>query len=74
MTGEWQSMDTAPHDGTEVYLRILHPNYHRARTDEDRARWQEWVKARWIDHNGGGWTWSGIFGGPVGWKPIKDLP
>jgi 2',3'-cyclic-nucleotide 2'-phosphodiesterase (5'-nucleotidase family) len=68
VTIDWQPMATAPKDGRTIHLRILHANYHHARTDEDRARWEQHVEAHWIDHNGGGWTYHGMMGQPVGWR------
>jgi hypothetical protein len=62
-------MDTAPKDGPEILIRFEHFNYQYAKTDEDRARWVENCIAKWIDHNGGGWTWYGLAGRPTGWWP-----
>jgi hypothetical protein len=30
--------------------------------------WEQACNARWIDFNGGGWTWNGIAGTPIAWR------
>lgn len=65
----WRSMATAPHDGTEVELMIHHRN-HMYAADWDRKNWEQVVRAKWIDFNGGGWTWHGLYGDPQGWRPM----
>jgi hypothetical protein len=62
-------METVPKDGRDVCLLVRHPNYEYAGA-RDRERWEEQVTAHWIDHNGGGFTWSGLFGYAIGWKPV----
>ena len=64
-------METAPHDGSRVWLLIHHPNWEIAGA-HDRERWEETVTGTWIDHNGGGFTWNGIYGHPQGWKPLNE--
>lgn len=64
---EWRSMIYAPLDGTEVELLLHHPSRRYAQGD-DRKQWEQIVRAKWIDFNGGGWTWSGMYGEPVGWR------
>ena len=68
--GTWHCMTDAPKDGTEVELLLRHTNWHYCKTDEDRAQWEQAVRAKWIDHNGGGWTWSGMCGSAWGWRPL----
>lgn len=63
----WMTMSTAPLD-TEVTLLMRHFNWHYA-SPVDRGIWQEEVRGRWIDFNGGGWTWGGMVGTPIAWKP-----
>jgi hypothetical protein len=59
-------MEQAPKDGTEVRLLIRHMNYWLLHPRKDCLDWQEEVTGKWIDHNGGGWTWSGMCGRPEG--------
>ena len=66
----WQLMRSAPHDGSDLWLRVRHANWELAGA-HDREKWEQDVHARWIDHNGGGWTWKGLYGSPVGWKPFE---
>jgi len=63
----WRKMESAPKDGTMVELKIVH-RFQRYSPEDDR--WTAVVKARWIDHNGGGWTWHGMMGTPHGWLPL----
>lgn len=65
----WLPMDTAPVDGTKVLLRIEHQNLRYA-PPEDRDQWIDIVVGRWIDFNGGGWTWYGMCGFKAGWRPL----
>ena len=69
---DWRPMVSAPKDGTSIRLRIRHANYYYAIRDEDKARWEDVVVAHWIDHNRGGWTWSGMLGVAVEWQPIEE--
>jgi hypothetical protein len=47
----------------DVMLLVIHRN---AMIEDDPARrkqdWLEWCPGRWIDFNGGGWTWEGLCG------------
>lgn len=72
MDRPWQSIETAPHDGTEIELFIVHPNLAYERTREGHERWTEIVKGHWIDHNAGGFTWHGLCGRPTKWREIAD--
>jgi hypothetical protein len=68
----WRPIDSAPHDGSEIWLRVEHMNFAFAGDDaEERELWQQTVDAHWIDHNGGGFTWHGLAGTPTHWQP-KD--
>lgn len=73
--GSWNGMADAPKDGTEVELLLRHPNYRHCKTDEEQAQWEQVVRAKWIDFNGGGWTWNGMYGSQCGWRPLigKEL-
>jgi hypothetical protein len=63
----WRAMVYAPLDGTEVELLLHHPNRCYAKGEEKKI-WESVVKAKWIDINDGGWTWTGMFGRPMGWR------
>jgi hypothetical protein len=67
--GAWRPMDTAPKDGTEIELLLHHPNRQYAE-GEEKQNWEQVVRATWIDFNGGGWTWHGMYGIAQGWRPI----
>lgn len=68
--GDWRPMDTAPKDGTEIVLLLHHHNRRYCRTEAEREQWTDRVRAKWIEFNGGGWTWHGMYGEPQGWKPL----
>lgn len=68
----WQDIATAPKDGTPILIRFRHANYKFA--GDRRDEWEEVCVARWIDHNGGGWTWHGICGVPVDFRPLPQPP
>lgn len=64
----WQSMETAPKDGTKIVAWSVHAN---ARYSDDPVGegWAAPVLAHWIDHNAGGWTWNGLAGQFTCWVP-----
>ncbi|HEX6992413.1 MAG TPA: hypothetical protein VF151_11025 [Gemmatimonadales bacterium] len=70
----WRTMDTAPLDGTEIEILFRHSYYWLELKMNGREKaeklWQAAQRARWIDHNGGGWTWHGMAGVPLAWRPI----
>jgi hypothetical protein len=70
--GGWRPIETAPRDGTPILAFCVHPNARYA--GEDFAEWTEIVVTRWIDHNGGGWTWHGICGQHTHWMPLPAPP
>lgn len=68
---EWRAMLYAPQDGTEIELLIHHTNRRYAKPDE-RPQWEQVVRAKWINHNGGGWTWHGMAGWCQGWRAARE--
>jgi hypothetical protein len=70
--GGWRPIATAPRDGTPILAFCVHPNARLA--GEDSAEWTEIVTTRWIDFNGGGWTWNGICGVHTHWQPLPTAP
>jgi hypothetical protein len=69
---DWQPMRTAPKDGTEIETLCVHPTAHYS-TDAFGEGWAAVVKAKWIDHNDGGWTWNGLCGVHMAWRPLAAL-
>lgn len=66
----WRDLDSAPKDGTEVELRIVHINAaYDEPTQAESAGWIGHCFGKWIDHNGGGWTWDGLCGAVCQWRP-----
>ncbi|RUW69835.1 DUF551 domain-containing protein [Mesorhizobium sp. M2A.F.Ca.ET.067.02.1.1] len=70
---EWQPIDTAPKDGTKVLLWMVHRNAAYS-PDPIGEGWAAPVTAKWIDHNGGGWTWHGMLGRPTHWMALPAAP
>jgi hypothetical protein len=72
----WQPMLTAPLDGTEIEILVRHPTYWPCLKSQAPVAaeqlWQQTVRGQWIDHNGGGWSWRGLAGSPVGWRAIDS--
>jgi hypothetical protein len=70
---EWRAMVYAPLDGTPVVLLIRHSTWWAAHklASKDEGIWQASCEGHWIDHNGGGWTWRGMAGTPIGWRPLS---
>jgi len=74
---EWRAMVYAPLDGRKVELLIRHNSWWTAQkaypysADED---WQQVVEGQWLDFNGGGWSWAGMAGTPIGWRPLPPAP
>jgi len=70
----WRPIDTAPKDGTTIIVWCVH---EMAKFCENPASegYAAPAIARWINHNGGGWTWHGLAGPPTLWMPLpKVLP
>jgi hypothetical protein len=59
-------MEQAPKDGTEIRLLIRHRCWVLAHAYGNQNEWEQEVTGKWINHNGGGWTWHGMAGEPVG--------
>lgn len=75
LRGGWRAMVNAPLDGSYVALLIRHPTWWLAQKSPIAGeRWEAVVRGQWIDHNGGGWCWSGMSGTPIGWRPLDELP
>ena len=55
----------------EVEIFVRHPNAQFARSAEELDQWQGWHRGTWIDFNGGGWTWYGLFGQITHVRPLK---
>lgn len=70
--GDWQGMESAPRDGTEVDLLIVHRNALYT-LDAWGEGYAAAIPGKWIDHNGGGWTWSGLAGVIMAWRPRSAL-
>lgn len=67
----WRDLESAPKDGTEVELRVVHVN--AAYEDEETAEREGWIAAcrgHWTDCNGGGWTWKHLCGSICQWRVI----
>lgn len=70
----WRELDNAPHDGTEIELRLVHPLAPYS-PDPVGEGYIATARAYWIDHNGGGFTWHGLCGRVAQWRPSpKDQP
>lgn len=54
----------------EVEIFVVHQNAQYVSRLEDLSDWSGWVRAKWIDHNGGGWTWNGMCGRVTHVRPI----
>lgn len=69
----WQSMDTAPKDGTRILIWFVHPSAQFSR-DPVAEGWAAAHEAYWTDHNRGGWTWHGLCGAPTLWQHLPAAP
>lgn len=70
---QWHPIETAPKDGTRIVAWCVHPTAEYAK-DAVNEGWSAPVVARWIDHNGGGWTWHGHLGEFTHWMPLPPPP
>ena len=67
----WSDIATAPKDGRYILIRIH--NRERQYCEEwERTAWEANAKARWTEHNGGGWVWTGMSGDPVFWRSLPN--
>ncbi len=67
----WRPMESAPHNGTEIELRVVHINA----AYEEHAVELGWIAAcrgSWTDFNGGGWTWKYLCGSPCQRRPLQS--
>lgn len=71
MTTPLRPMMDAPRDGTKILLWIEHENYRHC-LPENKTDWAGWCIGNWTSHNGGGWTWHGLFGKEVGWTLLPS--
>lgn len=71
--GAWRALGDSPKDGSEVELLIVHQNA-LVSSDPVAEGWIQIVRARWIDHNAGGWTWYGLAGLVMAWRPTTTAP
>lgn len=70
----WRTdMENAPRDGTPILAWTVHQNAAFAK-DAIGDGWACASVIRWIDHNGGGWTWNGLAGAHTHWRPLPDPP
>lgn len=65
---QWNPMHTAPRDGAEIIARCEHDHARFSKRPVAEG-WIAPVRAHWIDHNGGGWTWHRLCGVLTGWRP-----
>ena len=66
--GGWGAPNYRPPTNMDVELLITHTNYKYAKTDDEKKMWQGVVKGKWIDFNGGGYTWHGLSGAVSAWR------
>jgi len=64
----WRPMEEAPRDGRTLLAWTVHANAQFSK-DPAAEGWACVSVIKWIDHNGGGWTWNGLAGEHVGWLP-----
>lgn len=66
----WSQIETAPHDGSEIELRIVHINAAFA-DDPAGEGWIASCRGYWTDFNGGGFVWNDLCGMPCQWRPVQ---
>jgi hypothetical protein len=71
---EWRAMADAPTDGTEIELLVRHRTWWSAKKNgDDLSLWEGPCRGQWLEFNGGGWSWQGHMGTPIGWRPLAAL-
>jgi len=69
----WRTIDSAPKDGTPILAWTVHANAKYSK-DPVGEGWACVSLIRWIDFNGGGWTWNGLAGEHTHWRPLPAAP
>lgn len=67
---EWQAMLYAPRDGSKIELLVEHREYWVALKAGRADGYRQACEGHWVDFNGGGWSWMGTSGQPIGWRPL----
>ena len=76
--GSFIEYDAAPVDewpseiDEEVEIFVVHPTAQFVSRLDDLHNWSAWFRAKWIDHNGGGWTWNGMCGRVTHVRPLRE--
>lgn len=70
---EWQPIESAPKDETTILAWCVHDNAKYSK-DAIAEGWAGPVVTRWIDFQGGGWTWHGHCGVFTHWMPLPTPP
>lgn len=66
----WQAMLYAPRDGSKIELLVEHREYWIALKAGRADGYRQACEGHWVDFNGGGWSWMGTAGQPIGWRPL----
>ena len=69
----WRTIDSAPKDGTEVLLWVVHEMAKRCR-DPIAEGYAAACVGYWTDFNTGGWVWNGLCGTITHWMPLPPSP
>lgn len=69
---DWQPIETAPRDGTEVIVWAEFPNGARACFDRYSTDPADYINRQMPE--GGQWVWTYLDGGPTRWMPIPQPP
>jgi hypothetical protein len=67
----WRDLETAPKDGSEVDLRVVHVNAAYSNDPVDDG-WIAACRGHWTDFNGGGWVWRSLCGSICQWRPASS--
>lgn len=71
---DWQAMLYAPRDGSKIELLVEHREYWIALKAGRADGYRQACEGHWVDFNGGGWSWMGTAGQPIGWRPLRAGP